>query len=98
MGKIHVLPKDAESGQPCLPNASLPPYYMSEYSVMGILVREFEEAVLILEKQKWPLTRTALGIEVLFDNASHMEEIFWVFEKFGLDFEIADILDQVYQG
>ena len=98
MGKIHLLPQDAESGQPCLPNESLPLYYMSDHSVMGILVREFEEAVLILEKQKWPLTRTAAGIEVLVDNAAHMEEIFRVFEKFGLNFEIADILDQAYQG
>ncbi|MGD9031751.1 MAG: hypothetical protein PVJ69_00905 [Desulfobacteraceae bacterium] len=98
MGKIHVLPKDAESGQPCLPNELLPLYYMSDHSVMGILVREFKEATLILEKQKWPLTKTAASIEVFFDNAAHMEEIFRVFEKFGLDFEIADILDQVYQG
>ena len=81
-----------------MPNESLPLYYMSDHSVMGILVREFEEAVLILEKQKWPLTRTAAGIEVLVDNAAHMEEIFRIFEKFGLDFEIADILDQAYQG
>jgi hypothetical protein len=98
MGKIHLLPQDAESGQPCLPNESLPLFYMSDHSAMGILVREFKEAVLILEKQKWPLTKTAAGIEVLIDNAAHMEEIFRVFEKSGLDFEIADILDQVYQG
>jgi hypothetical protein len=98
MGTIHVLPRNAESGQPCLPNASLPLYYMSDHSVMGILVREFQEATLILEKQKWPLIKTAAGIEVCIDSAAHMEEIFRVFAKSGLDFEIADILDHVYQG
>ena len=98
MGKIHVLPKDAEGRQPCLPNASLPLDYMSDHSVMGILVREFDEATLILEKKKWPLVRTEAGIEIFFENTAQMEEIFRGFKKFGLEFEIADILEQVYQG
>jgi hypothetical protein len=43
MGKMHVLPRDAEGRQPCLPNEALPLYYMSDHSVVGILVREFDE-------------------------------------------------------
>jgi hypothetical protein len=98
MGKIHILPKDAEGRQPCLPNEALPLYYMCDHSVMGILVREFDEATLILEKQRWPLARTDAGIEVFVENAAQMEEIVRGFKEFGLDFEIADILGQVYQG
>jgi hypothetical protein len=98
MGIIHILPKDDEGSQPCLPNESMPLFYMSDHSVLGILIREFEEATLILEKQNWPLTRTETGTEVFVENAAQMEEIFRGFKKFGIDFEIADILDQVYQG
>lgn len=98
MGTIHIIPKDAEGRQPCLPNEALPLYYMSDHSVMGILVREFDEATLILERQRWPLAKIDAGIEVFVENAAQMEEIFRGFKKFGLDFEIADILYQVYQG
>ena len=45
MGTIHILPKDGEGRQPCLLNDSLPLDYMSDHSVMGILVREFDEVV-----------------------------------------------------
>lgn len=98
MGTIHILPKDGEGRQPCLPDDSLPLDYMSDHFVMGILVREFDEATLILEKRKWPLAKTEAGIEVFVENAAQMEEIFRGFKKFGLEFEIADILKQVYQG
>ena len=98
MGKIHILPKDAEGRQPCLPNASLPLDYMSDHYVVGILVREFDEATLILELQKWPIAKTEEGVEVSVEDAAQMEEIFRSLKGFGLDFEIADILQQVYQG
>jgi hypothetical protein len=98
MGKIHVLPKDTEGRQSCLPNEALPLYYMSDHSVVGILVREFDEATLIFERQRWPLAKTGAGIEIFFENAAQMQEIFRGFKKSGLDFEIADILAQVYQG
>lgn len=81
-----------------MPNEALPLYYMSDHSVMGILVREFDEATLILERQRWPLAKSYAGIEVFVENAAQMKEIFQTFKKLGLDFEIADILGQVYQG
>jgi len=98
MGKIHLLPKEAGGRQPCLPNEALPLYYMSDRSVVGILVREFDEAALLLERQRWPLAKTDTGIEVFFETATQMQEIFRGFKKSGLDFEVADILAQVYQG
>jgi hypothetical protein len=61
MGKIYVLTKEAKRRQPCLRNESLPHFYMSDYSVLGILVREFEEA----------------GVEVFFDDATRMQDLFW---------------------
>lgn len=98
MGKIHVLPRDAEGRQPCLPSEALPLYYMSDHSVVGILVREFDEATLLLQRQRWSLARTDRGIEVFVEDAGQMEEIFLGFKTSGLDFEIADIFGQVYQG
>jgi hypothetical protein len=71
---------------------------MSDHSVIGILVREFDEATLILEREPWPLAKTDAGIEVFVEDAAQMEEVFCGFEEFGLDFEIADIFGQVYQG
>ncbi len=50
--------------------------------MLGILVREFKET----------------GVEVFIHDATHMQDLFRVFKKFRLDFEIADIFDQAYQG
>ena len=98
MGKIYVLPNNTQRRPPFLRNESLPHFYMSDHSVLGILVREIKEAIIILEKQKWPLTRKETGVEVSIRDATHMQDLFRVFKKFGLDFEIADIFDQAYQG
>jgi hypothetical protein len=56
-----------------------------------------KEAILILEKQKCPLTREEAGVEVFIRDATQMQDLFRVFMKFRLDFEIAHIFDQAYQ-
>lgn len=98
MGKIYVIPNETQRRRPFLRNEELPHFYMSDHSVLGILVREFGEALLILEKLKWPLTRKEAGAEVFIRDASHIQDLFQVFKKFRLDFQISDIFDQAYQG
>jgi hypothetical protein len=101
MGKMPVLPKDGnhlESRPPCLPDASLPIFYMSDYSVMGLLVSNFQEAIQILEENEFSVTRESNGTQVLIDNAAHVRKIFQVFKKHDIKCEIADVVDQVYQG
>jgi hypothetical protein len=61
MGKIYILPNNTQRRSPFLKNESLPHFYMSDHSVLGILVREIKKAIIILEKQKWPLTRTEMA-------------------------------------
>ena len=79
-------------------NESLPHFTMCDHSVLGILVRSFKEAILILEKRKWPLSKKEGWAEVLVRDALHMQDLFRIFKRSKLEFEIADIFDQAYQG
>jgi hypothetical protein len=101
MGKLPILPKDMNHppGKPSyLANKSLPTDYMSDYSVLGLTVSRFQEATRILEKNNYSVTKRSAGIEVSIDNAAHIQKIIRTLGKHGLDWEIKDIVDQVYQG
>jgi hypothetical protein len=71
---------------------------MSDYSVVGILVDEYQEAIRALEENEFSVTEKHNGIEVVIDNEARLKKIFRVFKSAGIDYEVADIVDEVYQG
>lgn len=101
MGKLPILTKDMNhlaSKKSYLANNSLPTYYMSDYSVLGITVSSFQEATRILEENNFTVIKRSTGIEVTFDNTGQVQEIIRTLHRHGVDCGITDIVDQVYQG
>jgi hypothetical protein len=101
MGRLPILPKNSshfENRQAYLTEKCLPVFYMSDYSVMGILVDKFKEAVRILEENKFSIIQSPSGIEVRIANAAHIQKIFQIFKKNSIDYGMADMVGQIYQG
>lgn len=100
MRKLPVLPKKVDgsrAGRPCVPDASLPVFYMVDYSVLGLLVDRFQEAVRVLERE-FTVVDEPVGVGVVIDGAAHVQKVFQVLEKHHIACEMADIVDQIYQG
>ena len=101
MGKLQILPKEVDLAAIDLPHlngACLPICYMSDYSVLALLVDKFQETVRLLEEHRYFLSKSSPAVEVVIENAEHMRKMFCLLKTGGIDFTLTDIADQIYQG
>jgi hypothetical protein len=101
MGKLQILPKDVDlvaADFPHLSGACLPICYMSDYSVLALLVDKFQETVRLLEEHRYVLSESTPAVEVVIENAEHMRKMCRLLETGGIDITLTDIADQIYQG
>ena len=100
MGIILMLTKELaiEKEITVVGNASLPLYYMSDYSVLALRVEKFELAKRHLEKQRFPLKKLPFGIEVVVNGIRHLQAILQLFATHGVNAEFTDIATPIYQG
>jgi len=82
----------------CLKNMNLPANYMSDFTVLGFVVDRLDAALGILEKHNFEVLRNRDGFQVNFEGAGRLPQIADVLNREGIDFALADIVDQVYQG
>ena len=97
MGVLQIL---QQGGHPpiCMSNDALPVFYMSDYSVLGLLVDDLDKAHQVLEDLKWKVTDKSDHLEVGIDAAGQIHEIASLLNQKGIDCGVSDIIDQVYQG
>jgi hypothetical protein len=106
MGKIPLVAndrgptgKDPQHPRECYVIARpLPIFYMSDYSVLGLLVDKLEEAVRVLGRNHFSVTQEVGDIEVQVDTADRLPEIVQVLKVNGISCEIADLVGGIYQG
>jgi len=77
---------------------TLPPSYMSEYSVLGIVVEKLDEAFQTLRRNGLAVTREVFGAEVEVEDRSRLPAVFGMLAEAGLRFSMGDVVDSVYQG
>ena len=101
MGKLRILPKEVDLAAidlSHLSGACLPICYMSDYSVLALLVDEFQETVRLLEEHNYFLSKASPAVEVAIENAEYMRKMFRLLKTSGIDFTLSDIANQIYQG
>lgn len=97
MGVLPLLDKNSKQ-RTCLGNQNLPANYMEDYSVMGLVVGRVEAVLRILKEKKFDVRKSADGFEIAFDGAGRISELVSVLQQNKIDYTLADIADQVYQG
>ena len=97
---MSVLPilQQGRSRAVCMANDALPVFYMSDYSVLGLLVDNLDRAQQVLAGHKYAVADKSDHLEVSIDRADQMYEITYMLHQNGIDCGVADIIDQVYQG
>ncbi len=101
MGRLLILPKALAMDKieiSGLDNGSLPLCYMSDYSVLALQVDNFDAAQSLLEEEQQQLIKTPVGLNVVVDGITGLQNILRLFETHGIEAAFTDIAAQIYQG
>ena len=97
MGVLPVL-QQGQDKPVCLVNGNLPEFYMSDYSVLGLQVGNLGRSYQVMADNDFAVNRKSDHLEVNIQNAAQISELVNLLNQSGIDCNIADIVDQVYQG
>ncbi len=91
--------KDREQPKACYRLARpLPVFYMSDYSVLGLLVDKLEEAVRVLGENRFSVLEAAGDLEVAMNHPGQLQDIVRLLKEHDVECEIADLISGIYQG
>lgn len=106
MPRIPIIPRNLdESGKDLgqcrgihALSRPLPVFYMSDYSVLGLLVDKYEETLRVLGEARFSVIDEAGDLEVAIDHSGHLEQIVQVLRRNDIQCEFADVVSGIYQG
>ena len=97
MPRLPLLPNDIATAI-CLPDSTLPSFYMEDYTVLGLRVGDLAGAVRILEKNDIPIYKNPGFSELSFKQRDEIPQIIQLLNANDISCVMADIVEQVYQG
>lgn len=97
MPRLPIIP-GGSTATICLPDSSLPPFYMGDYTVLGLRVGKFDAALRLLEKNGIRIFKSPGYSELSIEKRYQIPQIIELLNANNISCTIADIVDQVYQG
>ncbi len=97
MPRMPIVPNESNTSI-CLPNSLLPTFYMEDYTVLGLRVKNLGAAVRLLEKAGIALLKNQGYIELSVEKCDQIPLIIQMLNNNDIPCEIADIIEHVYQG
>lgn len=97
MPRLPILPTNSDATN-CLPDSSLPSFYMEDYTVLGLRVGDLAEAVRILEINGIRIYKSPGFSEVSFEQRDQIPQIIQLLTANDISCVMTDIVEQVYQG
>ena len=97
MAGLPILAKNQKLRE-CLKNRNLPANYMSDFTVLGFIVDQLDTALRLLKEHNFEVLGNRDGYQIRIEGAGRMTELTEVLSSGGIDFTLADIADQMYQG
>ena len=98
MNRIVLCHNDAGSRANYLQNQTLPDNYMTDYTVMGLVVDCYDEAVALLKSSGYQLEQMYGYSEVVVDSPHQLPIIQNILAAEEIYCEYSDIADTLYQA
>jgi len=76
----------------------LPNFYMEDFSILGLRVDNCSQAEKVLSGEGFSIDRQNNALTITFEKAAKLENVIKLLNKHGVECEIADIADGMYQG
>jgi hypothetical protein len=97
MSRLPIIHRDLDT-RICLPDSSLPAFYMEDYTVLGLRVGDLAEAVRVLEKNGIRICQSSGYSEFSFEHKDQIPHIIQLLNANDISCVMTDIVEQVYQG
>ena len=97
MGTLPILNRYNDCNAE-LSSESLPAFYMEDYSVIGLRVDRLDASLQILKEGNFQVNSSSNRFEITIDNAGQIPKIVSLLGRHGIDCELSDIIEQIYQG
>lgn len=101
MGKLFIIPETATGEAKdalVMDRRRRPLAVMEAYSLMALRVDRLDDCAAALGGARFTFAATACGIEVTFEDARRRSDLFLTLARENIRWEMADIVDGVYQG
>ena len=97
MPRLPIIPNESDATT-CLPDSSLPSFYMEDYTVLALRVGNLNAADRLLEKNGIRIIKKSGYWELSIEESEQIPHIVQLLNGNGISCVIADIVEQVYQG
>ena len=97
MAYFPIVRRKHQNTEP-LNHRPLPTFYMEDFSVIGFQVNDCDQAMQILDQHAFTVRRMDGSREVDIETAARMQAVMQVLKDNGLECEITDIAEGMYQG
>ncbi len=97
MPDLLIIPSDVDTAI-CLPDMSLPSFYMEDYTVLGLKVGNLDAAVRLLKNDGIRIFEGPNYSQLSLEHRHQIPHIIELLKANDVSCVIADIVEQVYQG
>ena len=97
MPRLPIMPSESYATS-CLPDSSLPSFYMEDFTVLGLRVGNLDAALRLLEKSGISIFKSPGYSELSIQQKDQIPHIIQLLNANDISCNIADIVEQVYQG
>lgn len=98
MPKIILLGDNGQDKALFLQNHDLPAFYMEDFTILGFTVQQPETAELLLRQAGYKLHDDRCGATIEIDNYLEIPVIRDLLQEAGLQVELGNIADTLYQA
>jgi len=98
MAKITLISDDFSSKAAYLEDCELPCFYMLDFSIRGFAVDRYDEARDLLRRSGYRLLDKNAGADIFINNVEELGAINELLEENGIQVQLTDIADTIYQA
>ncbi len=98
MASIALLPNDCRSRGLYLGSKKLPDNYMSDFTLLGFVVDDYQLALRLLQDNGYCLSEQPGGTDIYFQSPESLIRIRSLFLTHNIGCDISDVADTLYQA
>jgi hypothetical protein len=95
---IPLVERSCEARSKYLEARPLPPFYMEDFSILGITVTDYPAAHAFPRQNGYKLIACSGGSNINLQHISHLPKLLEQLNKHGIDAIFSDVADTIYQA
>lgn len=95
---IPLIERSCEARSKYLEGRPLPPFYMEDFSILGITVEDYSVADSFLRQAGYKIATCSGGGDITLHHISHLPRILEELNANGIDALFSDVADTIYQA